>query len=157
MVYIAGFRHTDNRMNHQVCLRFFGCTKGEFLMCTVQRVPCLKRHHFAPPQFAEIGPQFVGRVTAGAEIVMDRLLYPHNRSAEVHRTCRVMQIIDCRMGKIICSKDQLCFFCFVWHPAICDGHGCEDHAFLVAQCNILTYVEFFCKGFAHIQSDGHGP
>ena len=157
VIHIAGFGHAHHRMDEQVGLGFFRGAEGQFLVRAVQRVAGLEGHNAAPAQLAEIGAQFVGRVAAGAEIVMHGLLDAGNRTAEVDLAGVVVQVVHRRMGIIVRAEHFFGLAGFVGHPIVGDGHGCKDHALLVAQRDVLPRFERSGEVLAHVQSDRHRP
>ncbi len=126
-------------------------------MDAVQRVAGLEGHDLAPTQLAEIGAQLVRRVAAGAEVVMHRLLDAHNRATQIDLTRSVVQVVHRRMGQIVSTKHLFGFAGFVRHPVVGHGHGGEDHAFLIAQRDVLPFFKAGGEGFRHVQRDRHRP
>ncbi len=157
VIDIARFGQTDNGVDQQVGLRLACGAECQFLMRTVQRVACLKCDNLAPAHLAEIGAQFVGRIAAALEIIVNRLLDAGNRPAQIDVSGGVVQIIHRRVGAVIGTKDLFGLVRFVGCPAVGDGHDRKDHAFLIAQRNILTDLKPFGKFFRHIQVDRHRP
>ena len=138
VVHVAGLRHADDGVDQQVRLRFAGGAEGQFLVRAVQRVAGLEGHDAAPAQLAEIGAQLIGRVAAGAEIVVHWLLDAGHRTAEVDVACRVVQVVHRRVGEVIGAKDLLGLARFVRGPFVGHRHGAEDDAFLVAERDVLA-------------------
>ena len=97
VVDVARLGQAHDRVDQQVGLRFAGGAEGQFLVRAVQRVAGLEGDDLAPAQLAEIGAQFVGRVAAGAEIVMHRLLDAGDRAAQIDLAGGVVQVVDRRM------------------------------------------------------------
>ena len=60
---------------------------------------------------------------------MHRLLDTSHRTTEIDRTCGIVQVADGRMGYIVRAEDLFRFARLVRHPAVGDGHGCQDYAF----------------------------
>ena len=90
MIDITGFCHADNRMDQQVGLCLFGGAERQFLMRPMQRIASLKRNHFAPAKFAEIGPQFIWRIASAAKIIMHRWLDTYHWPTEINRPSLMM-------------------------------------------------------------------
>ena len=157
VIDVARFGHADNRVDQQVGLRLFCGAEGQFLVRAVQRIAGLEGNNLAPAQFAEVGAQFVRGVAAGAEVVVNGLLDADNGAAEVDLAGVVVQVVDSGVGVVVCAKDLLGLFCLVRLPAVGDGHGGEDHAFLVAQCDVLAQFQRCCEVFADVQRDWHRP
>ena len=157
VIDIARFGHADNRMDEKVGLRFFCGAEGQFLMCAVQRVACLEGNDLAPAKFAEMGAQFVGGIAPGAEIVMHRLLDAGHRTAEIDLARVVVQVVNCWVRLVISAKDVFGFLGFVRNPVVSDRQRGEDDAFLIAQCDILPFLERGGEFFRHIKRDRHRP
>ena len=126
-------------------------------MGAVQWVAGLKCHNAAPAKLAEGGAQFVGRVAPTAEIIVNWRLDAGDRATQIYFACGVMQIIHRRVRQIVCAKHLFCLTRFVGHPFVAQRHDGQDHAFGVAQCNILTWLNFGGELFAYIQRDRHRP
>ena len=157
MINVAGFGHANNRVDQQVGLGFAGGAEGQLLVGAVQRVAGLEGDNFAPADFAEIGAQFIWGVAAGAEIIVHRLLDAGDRAAQIDAASLVVQVVDGRMRVIVGAKDHFGLAGLVWRPAVGDGHGGEDHAFLVAQGDVFAHFQGFGKLFGDIQVDRHRP
>ena len=157
VVHVAGFGHTDDRMDQQVGLRLFRGAEGQFLMRAVQRIAGLECDHLTPAQLAEIGAQFIRRVTATTEIVVYGLLDTCDRTTQIDLARLVVQVVHRRVGVVIRAKDLFRLARLVRHPAVSHGHRAKDHTFLIAQGNILTDLEVFCECFGHVKSNRHRP
>ncbi len=157
VIDVAGFCHANNRVDQQVCLRLAGGPEGQFLMRTVQGIACLEGDNLAPAEFAEIGAQFIWRVAPGAEIIMHRLLDAGHGSTQIDLARLIVQIVYCRMGAVVGAKDLLCLMCLIRGPAVADGHGGENHTFLIAQGDVLPDFQRGGEIFGDVQRDRHRP
>ncbi len=126
-------------------------------MRAVQRVPGLKRHNLAPAQLAEIGAQLIGRVAAGAEIIMYGLLDAGHRTAKIDLARLVVQVIHSWVRVIISTKNHLGFAGLVGNPTVGHRHGAKNDTFLITQCNVLAQFQFLGETLAHVQRDRHRP
>ncbi len=157
VIDVAGLREADDRVDQQVRLGLARRTEGQLLVRAVQRVARLERHDLAPAHLAEEGAQLVRRVAARAEIIMHRLLDAGDRPAEVNLARLVVQVVDRRMRGIVCTEDLLGLARLVRHPLVGDRHRGEDHAFLVAQGDVLADLDSLGEGFLDVQRDRHWP
>ena len=157
VVHIAGLGQADNGVDQQVRLRFTRGAEGQFLVRAVQGVAGLEGHNLAPAHLAKIGTQLVRRVATRLEIIVDGLLDASHRAAQIDVARGVVQIVHRRMRAVIRAKDFLCLAGLVWNPAVGDGHDRQNHAFLIAQRNVLPDLEPFGKLLGHIKVDRHRP
>ena len=157
VVHIARFGQANNGVDQQVGLRFFCGAERQFLMRTVQWIAGLEGHNFAPAHFAEVGAQFVWRVTAPAEIIVYRLLDARHRAAQIDLAGLVVQIVHGGVRVIVGPENFFGFMGLVRLPTVSDCHGAKDHALLVAQCDVLAQLDGGREVFGHIQRDRHRP
>jgi hypothetical protein len=106
VVDVAGLRHADDGVDEEVRLRFLGRAEGQFLVRAVERVARLERHHPAPAELAEIGAEFVRRVAAGLEVVVDGRLDAGHRAAEVDGARLVVEVVHRRVGEVVGAVDM---------------------------------------------------
>ena len=66
---------------------------------------------------------------------------PDDGAAQIDRERRVVQIVDTRMRVIIGTIDFFRLAVLVRAPAVGNGHGCQDHALLVPQRNVLADLQ----------------
>ena len=94
VVDVAGLGQAHDGVDQQVRLRLPRGAEGQLLMRAVEGVAGLERDDLAPAELAEVGAQLVGRVAAGAEIVVHGRLDAGDRPAEIDRPGLVMQVGD---------------------------------------------------------------
>ena len=157
VVDVARLGHADDGVDQQVRLGLTRGAEGQFLVRAVQWVPGLEGHDLAPAQLAEQRAQFVRRVAAGLEVIMHRLLDAGDRATQIDLACRVVQVVHRRMGQIVGPKDLGRLIRLVGAPLVADRQDRQDHAFLIAQGDVLTGGDLFGKGFVHVQRDRHRP
>ena len=145
VINVAWLGQAHNWVDQQVGLGFFGGAERQFLMGAVQWVACLERNNFAPAHFAEIGAQLIWCVAASAEIIVYWLLDACDRTTKVDVACCVVQVVHGRVRAIVSTENHFGFTGFVWHPLVGDRHGRQNHAFLVAQGDVLADFKVAAK------------
>ena len=88
---------------------------------------------------------------------MHRLLDAGHRAAQIDFAGGVVQVVDRRVGAVIGAEHHLGLFRLVRGPAVGHRHRCQDHAFLVAQRDILADLDTFGKALRDIQGDRDRP
>ena len=157
VVHVAGLGHPHDRVDQQVGLRLARGAEGQLLMGAVQGVARLERHDLPPAQLAEIGPQLVGRVAPRAEVVMRGRLEPGDAAAQIDRPGDVVQVVHRRMGQIVGAVDRLGLARLVGGPLVGHRQDRQDHAFRVAQRDVLAVLDAARERLRHVQRDRHRP
>ena len=118
VIHIARFGQANNGVDQQVCLRFFCGAERQFLMRAVQWIAGLEGNNFAPAHFAEVGAQFVWRVTAAAEIVVYRLLNARDGTAQIDLPAWLCKVVHGWVGVIVGAENFFASMCFVRLPTV---------------------------------------
>ncbi len=144
-------------MDEEVRLRFLGGAEGQFLMRAVQGIAGLEGDDAGPAELAEMGAKFVRRVAAALEIVVDGLLDAGNRATQIDLARLVVQVVDRRVGDVVGAEDALRLFRLVGNPLVGHRQDREDHAFRVAQRDVLARLHLGGEFLADVEVDGHRP
>ena len=88
---------------------------------------------------------------------MDGLLDTGDGTTQINFSCLVVQVVDCRMGIVICTEHLFRLARLVWHPTVGNCHRTKDHTFLIPERDVLPDLKAVCKSFGHVQRDRHRP
>ena len=157
VVDVARLRHADDRLDQQVRLDVLRRAERELLVRAMHRVARLERDDLAPAELLEAVAHLLRRVAQVLEVVVARRLDAAELAAEVDVVAAAHEIAHAGMRLVVRAEHGLRLERLVGAIDARDLHRRDQHAFAVAQRDLVADLELVGELGLHVEVDRHRP